>query len=179
MHALLIGTLSVLSASLASTGHTQVIDYHPTHMTVVKTVSGSCWEGSIAVNRSDAFRCMSGNEISDPCFVRDARSVACPDIPTADSGLVMKLTTPLPANHVSGAETPWAMALESNVRCRAGTGTVIPGFPYYCTGSLVCAVPTMGQPPTEFFSECGAGEASSSGPRVPSKKRYAVLTLWR
>jgi hypothetical protein len=179
MHALLISVLFALSAAPASGGHTKVIDYHPTHMTVVKTISGSCWEGSIAANRSDAFRCMSGNSISDPCFVRDATSVACPDIPTADSGVVIRLSTPLPQNHVVGAVTPWAMSLESNVRCRVGTGTVIPGFPYYCSGSLVCAVPTKGQQQAEYFSECGAGEASSSGPHVASKKRYAVITLWR
>lgn len=169
----------MLFAPLAGAGHTQVIEYHPTHMAVVKTVSGSCWEGSIAANRSDAFRCMTGNTISDPCFVRDATSVACPDIPTADSGLVIKLTTPLPQNHVSGAETPWAMSLASNIRCRVGTGTVIPDFPYYCTSSLVCAVPSMETQSAEYFTECGAGEASPSGPRVASKKRYAVNTLWR
>ncbi|HEY6356934.1 MAG TPA: hypothetical protein VIX35_01740 [Vicinamibacterales bacterium] len=169
----------ILSASSAGAGHTQVIDYHPTHMTVVKTVSGSCWEGSIAANRSDAFRCMTGNEISDPCFVRSATSVACPDIPTADSGLLIKLTTPLPQNHVSGAETPWAMSVASNIRCRVGTGTVIPGFPYYCSSSLVCAVPSLDKQSSEYFTECGVGEASSSGPRVPSRKHYAVTVLWR
>jgi hypothetical protein len=179
MHALLIGLILLLFTSVAGASHTNVIDYHPTHMTVVKTVSGSCWEGSIAANRSDAFRCMSGNAISDPCFVRDAKSVACPDIPTADSGLVIKLNTPLPENHVSGAETPWAMSLQSNVRCRVGTGTVIPGFPYYCSGSLVCAVPSEDRQSAEFFTECGVGEASPSGPRVASSKRYAVTTLWR
>jgi hypothetical protein len=172
------GALLVLSASLAGAGHTQVIVYHPTHMAVASTALGSCWEGSIAVNRSDAFRCMTGNNISDPCFVRDTKSVACPDIPTADRGLVIKLTTPLPENRVSGAATPWAMSLESNVRCRVGTGTVMPGFPYYCSGPLVCAVPSAGSQ-GKFFTECGVTESSPSGPRIASKKRYFVSTLWR
>jgi hypothetical protein len=179
MHALLMGVSVVVSASLAAAGHTQVIVYHPTHMTVTKTVQGSCWEGSIAANRSDAFRCMAGNAISDPCFVRDAKSVACPDIPTSDTGIVIKLTQALPANPTSGPETPWAMSLESNVRCRAGTGTIVPGFPYYCSSSLVCAVPAAGPDPGAFYSDCGVGESSASGPQVKSKKRYAVTTLWR
>jgi hypothetical protein len=179
MYAVLTGALLIMSASIAGAGATQVIDYHPTHMKVTSTISGSCWEGSIAANRSDAFRCMTGNAINDPCFLRDATSVACPDIPSADRGLVIKLTKPLPANPVSGPETPWAMSLEANVRCRLGTGTVIPGFLYYCSASLVCAVPVAGPQPGEFFAECGFGESSSSGPRVVSRKRYAVRTLWR
>jgi hypothetical protein len=179
MHALLTGALVFVSASLADAGHTQVIVYHPAHMAVTKTVQGSCWEGSIAANRSDAFRCMAGNAISDPCFVRDSKSVACPDIPTSDTGIVIELTKPLPANPVSGAETPWAMSLESNIRCRAGTGTVIPGFPYYCSNPLVCTVPAAGPDPKSFFTDCGVAESSASGPQVKSKKRYAVTTLWR
>jgi hypothetical protein len=168
----------LLVAAAAPANQTQVVYYHPTHMTVTKTVKGSCWTGSIAANRADAFRCMVGNEISDPCFVRDSKSVACPDLPKADSGIVIALTAPLPENKVSGAEDPWAMVVVTGGQCRMGTGTVMPGFPYYCTGVAVCAVPTSG-PSGQFFSECGTSEASSSGPRVVSRKRYPVTTIWR
>jgi len=169
----------VLSATLASTNQTQVIDYKPTHMTVARTGFGSCWEGSIAANRSDAFRCMVGNSINDPCFVRTAKSVACPDIPTADRGLVITLTKPLPANDVSGNENPWAMIVTPGTRCRIETGTVVPGFPYYCTESLVCAVPAPDPNTGEYHTACGTAEAGPSGPHVTSRKRYTVTTLWR
>src|SRR5271166_4856225 len=179
MQALLRGALLLVSPPPPVAGHTRVIDYHPTHMKVASTASGSCWTGSIAANRPDAYRCMTGNEISDPCFVRDAKSVACPDIPTADSGLIIKLTKPLPDNRVSGAATPWAMSLAGHVGCRVGTGTVIDGFPYYCTGSLVCAEASAPPQSSQFFTECGTGQAGPSGAHVVSKKRYAVITIWR
>jgi len=146
---------------------------------VTKTGLGSCWEGSIAANRADAFRCTVGNSISDPCFVRSSGSVACPEIPAGDQGLVIKLTKPLPANDVSGPANPWAMVVAPGTRCRIETGTVIPGFPYYCTGELVCAVPKPDPNTGEYHTACGTGEAGPSGPHVTARKRYIVTTLWR
>jgi hypothetical protein len=57
------------------------------------TASGYCWEGSLAAERSDAWRCFIGNEIVDPCYSGPQRWVACP----SGKGVIrINLTTPLP-----------------------------------------------------------------------------------
>ena len=46
-----------------------------------KTTSGYCWTGSLAAERSDAWRCFVGNEIHDPCFSAPATR----SLPTAQA----------------------------------------------------------------------------------------------
>jgi len=183
-HALALVLASMLAcaaplASRADSTATKVVNYTPARMNVVATARGSCWEGSIAVNRADAYRCFIGNEIHDPCFTRGSGSVACPDIPDNDRGPLILLTKPLPQNTTTGATTAWAMRLQSGARCRAGTGTVIPGYPFYCSSVGVCASPLRPAGSAVYYTECGAPQSTSSGPKVVSSKRYAVSILWR
>jgi hypothetical protein len=46
---------------------------------IARTVTGYCWTSSNATDRTDAWRCMTGNYIYDPCFAasRVAHFVLC------------------------------------------------------------------------------------------------------
>ena len=61
-------------------------------------VEGSCWTGSVAALRADAWRCMVGNAIYDPCFgPQDAAAVICVRSPLDESENVqINLTEALP-----------------------------------------------------------------------------------
>jgi hypothetical protein len=60
---------------------------------------GSCWTNSNIIQRSDAWRCMIGNEIFDPCYIaQDKTTIVCDSKPDIEkpTGFVLKLTQPLP-----------------------------------------------------------------------------------
>ena len=67
---------------------TQTYRYAPSAAEVVLPPSeeNSCWTGSIASGRLDAFRCSIGNLIHDPCFTYGRETMICPLDPrtTAD-----------------------------------------------------------------------------------------------
>jgi hypothetical protein len=89
---------------------------------------GSCWTESIAVSRSDAWRCTVGNGISDPCFTIPANrgQLICGANPALKTdGFVLKLTKPLPtAAHRDRKARPWIFRLADNSICQAMTGTL-------------------------------------------------------
>jgi hypothetical protein len=110
-----------------------------------KTESGSCFSGSDATQRSDAWRCSSGNELLDPCFSSPlaAGTVVCPAAPWLHTGITIRLTQPLPsaeADHgaASLARLPWALELYDGSRCLLATGatSVLDGrrLNYFCGG---------------------------------------------
>lgn len=78
-----------------------------------RTVSGSCFSGAISIDRKDAWRCISGNALYDPCFSTPLNPsvVACPDSGLR-RGVKMLLTKKLPrkfADHGSPTlkDQPW------------------------------------------------------------------------
>ncbi len=90
---------------------------------------GYCWTGSASADRRDAWRCVSGNLIADPCFSASmtARSVVCPSGPWSRSGLRLELTRTLPlrfANHArpSLKAQPWAIELVDGRRALFASG---------------------------------------------------------
>jgi len=97
---------------------------------VVKTSSGACWGGALAVRRSDAWRCHSGKRIYDPCFARaaDAHIVFCPTrMPWVRRAVELKLSSALPARfgNPRGSLTagpPWALRTIDGKACIAATG---------------------------------------------------------
>lgn len=99
-------------------------------LTVSARVSGSCWTASLASgSRSDAWRCMSGNSIYDPCFVGFVGSdqvAACLSSPWSSDVVLLSLSGPLPGdakrppNILDGP--PWALELASGERCTMLTG---------------------------------------------------------
>jgi hypothetical protein len=113
------------AAAPAAERPTRVTTYVP--VIPSKTVSGSCWTRSIAApTRADAYRCMVGNSIYDPCFVPKRRSVAVCDVnPAANGrGFALRLTKPLPNEPVfTGRAQPWLVQLADGEVCVPLTGT--------------------------------------------------------
>lgn len=103
---------------------TQVITFIPATIPT-ETQSGSCWTGSVAVSRADAYRCTVDNMIYDPCFVvDDAPTVICDADPsTGSTGFVLALTEPLPAQEIVVAPAPWLIELADGQVCGVMTGT--------------------------------------------------------
>lgn len=91
-------------------------------------VSRSCWTGSLADARNDAFRCMVGNAIYDPCFTNQTiknSHVLCPLYTPASHVLKVNLTKALPTPNHTGDPTryvPWAIKLTNGRWCEIHTG---------------------------------------------------------
>jgi hypothetical protein len=121
---------------------------------VSKTSAGSCFTGSIISQRSDAWRCMEGNELQDPCFAAalDSHSVVCPENgPWSGQVILITLAKGLPS---SGAnilrdnnpskppltDPAWAIELVGGQHCvfLAGTSSIVAELrdDYSCTGGL-------------------------------------------
>jgi hypothetical protein len=116
-------------ASVSTVSETRVIRYVPS-IPSGEVREGSCWTESIAVTRSNAWRCMVGNAISDPCFAEPAnqKELVCDANPALNKiGFVLKLTKPLPESSLQdqGAQ-PWLFRLADNSICEAMTGTLSP-----------------------------------------------------
>lgn len=96
-------------------------------VTVTGTVSGHCFAPSIATTRTDAYRCLSGNDIYDPCFAPlttpPGTQVLCVDGPSANRFLRVKLTQPLPAAGTGKPEVaPFALLLGDSQFCLRNSG---------------------------------------------------------
>ncbi len=178
--AVIVFSLASFAAApaMAYPGPTKVVRYGASGMKG-KAVKGSCWTSSIASTRSDAFRCMIGNSIMDPCFKLSAKTVACPQNVAANTGTIINLTKPLPAANPKSASKSWRFQVAggSGITCSSGTGTVVGNYPYYCTGNLVCTVPAATTKwPTTFMTTCG----TPSGPMtVKGARPMFVMTLWQ
>ena len=106
---------------------TQVIRFEPPPpQTVSRQVSGNCFATSASSNRSDAFRCTSGNEIFDPCFTvaGNPSAVVCVEDPQdASSFTTVNLTEPLPQAQSQPAQLqPWFLELADETNCGFLTG---------------------------------------------------------
>jgi hypothetical protein len=144
-------------------------------MKVTQTVRGSCWTGSIASRRHDAYRCSVVNSIHDPCFRIDSKNVACPTNVAANSGVRIALTKPLPVPNGTNARNPFVMQLAGGITCNVGTGTVVPDYPFYCTGDLVCAAPTSIANRSAVFVACGKAK---NGLTVTGIGKYLVRVMY-
>lgn len=177
-HLVAFVVLSALAALPASAypGPTKVVNYTAAGMKG-KTVSGYCWTSSIASPRSDAYRCMIGNTIMDPCFKISAKVVNCPQNLVTNTGTIIGLTKPLPASNPKTAAKPWTFQVNGPTACFAGTGTVVGNYPFYCQHDLVCAVPvTSAKFPQTYMSQCGTPNGPMS---VKAPRAMFVTTLWQ
>jgi hypothetical protein len=93
-----------------------------------RSAKGYCWTGSIAADRSDAWRCFVDNYIHDPCFssTSDPGHVACPN-PGLRKGLLVKLTRKLPHKYAdqhtaSVDDRPWLVQTANGRRWLYATG---------------------------------------------------------
>lgn len=97
--------------------------------TVRARAPGSCWTGSISTARPDAWRCMTGNQIHDPCYagLATAKIVYCPDALNRKRLFAIALTKPLPTalgNRGTGylRGLPASVVLVGGVTCTFLTG---------------------------------------------------------
>lgn len=111
----------------------------------VQSRSGYCFTGSLAINRRNAWRCLVGNFLYDPCFsaawVRGV--VICPNL-RLNGGVRIRLTRALPRRFArrgapSLARRPWAIQLVNGTHCvyEAGSTNVFRRvrLNYVCGGS--------------------------------------------
>jgi hypothetical protein len=119
---------------------------------------------------------MVGNSIHDPCFSLNLKNVACPTNVVANTGIRIALNKPLPRTNPKSTPNAWMITLAGGARCNMGTGTIIPGYPFYCTGGMVCAAPlSAGAKPLAVFVTCGRPQGGKS---VAGTGRYLVTMMY-
>ena len=138
---------------------------------VAGRVPGTCFAASIAdQGRPDAWRCMSGNRIMDPCFqgAEGGQAVlACLDDPWALRVTVLTPNTELPRAQANKADLrgalPWALELSNGARCVFLTGatTAVAGMRvnYGCVGGRISVVGDLDRtlPLWRVFADDSAG----------------------
>jgi hypothetical protein len=106
---------------------------------------GYCFAGSLADPRADAWRCVLGKQIEDPCFSGGATFVLCPfGTPDSRDALELTLTKPLPhapANRTGDPtrEDPWVIVTIGGAYCYRATAASTRAFSYVCAGASVLA----------------------------------------
>lgn len=194
-------TSSTSTATAPAVPATQVIAYAaepPASST--PTESGSCWTNSIAAPfRADAWRCMVGNSISDPCFevTGSTSTLLCnvnPTEPGSTSTFALALTKPLPAPEVPPAGSApsnwaWLIQLADGTLCTPFTGTL----PITATGQAAnygCAPGPLGND-IMIFGDLNSSssvwtatvgtiaETTSSLPTIVSSTTVPVETVWQ
>ena len=114
------------------------------------TLKGSCFSGSIGLPRPDAWRCMVGNEILDPCLQSPTGAQTGLVCVVGDKGVRLRLAKPLPRamrNHPETSFFAWRLALANGDVCQRFTGTAAGaiqghGLVYGCTSGGTTTEPT-------------------------------------
>ena len=122
----------------------EAFSYHGVVIPHAQVVSGYCTGSSAATKRVDAWRCVEGASIQDPCFSSEfANGVVCPT-PWNNAAVEITLTKPLPkATNQSSPSLrmqPWAIQLASGAGCiySSTTTTRVHGtrLDYVCSAKL-------------------------------------------
>lgn len=148
------------TASNAAVARTTETLFHPftsSGSPTIRTRSkrGHCFTGSGATDRRDAWRCLSGNDLFDPCFSspRAHGVVICPNV-NVTGGIELHLTRPLPEQFAdtgspSLRNPPWDIQLANgrHFGFNSGMGTIVDGRRdnYFC-GSAGCNLALWGSP---------------------------------
>ena len=148
-------------------------------------VEGSCWTGSVAALRADAWRCMVGNAIYDPCFgPQDAAAVICVRSPLDESENVqINLTEALPEVAQQEETRPWVVELADGTLCQPLTGTLppVPGerVIYGCAdGSYIQGALHVGTVWTAHRIWISPAGGRGGRPAIVAAELAAVKTLW-
>ena len=122
----------------------EAYSYHGVIVPHVTVQSGYCTSSSKVTLRLDAWRCVAGTTILDPCFSSEfADNVVCP-MPWNDTGTEINLTKPLPTptNHASPSLrlAPWAIEITAGAACvlTSGAAPSVHGkrLNYVCSAKL-------------------------------------------
>lgn len=115
-------------------------------LTVAAKAKGTCFAHSSSADRTDAWRCMAGDDIYDPCFAPPTPrgAVACAQGPFARSVVLIAVNKPLDGkptllSHTRPPRQPWGLRLANGDTCVFMTGAtdVVAGqrLNYACTRS--------------------------------------------
>lgn len=140
MAALLVGQVAAQDRSpLTRTSVKLLTPWGPNGLSIgmatSEQVNGNCFTRSLASpSRPDAWRCMAGNALMDPCYQRimgDEKQLACPvGGPWTANVALLTLTQPLPQEDRKqpGRDSvlPWAIELANGQRCTQFTGATAP-----------------------------------------------------
>jgi hypothetical protein len=156
---------------------------------------GYCWTNSIAATRPDAWRCMAGNEIFDPCFQSsDRTSVQCdPDPAKRNAGFRLKLTQPLPKPDIpTEAEAMskgngWLIELYDGTLCRPATGArgLVDDkmVTCYCENELlgtdIVLLDELDSSSPTWMAEKATLVPGPDGPKLLKSEKVAVKTVWQ
>jgi hypothetical protein len=202
-----IAILTVLPTPVpaAPPGATDIIKYTPpltVAQTLTETQEGNCWVGSIAATRPDAYRCMVGNEIHDPCFLLPGGTTAqCGMDPTLNRpGFLLKLTGPAPTPEPMTpdvtdeyAKSGWLIALSDGTVCSPATGAMGTAggmdMHYYCRGvqppkegdfGPVLLGDLITDQPTWMALEAQLAPPGATGElQIEMSKTVAISTVWQ
>lgn len=190
---LLAGAVATgLPTAAARNFSTQIIRYVPSQVATT-TIEGRCWTNSIAAARPDAWRCMAGNEIFDPCFeAADGRSVVCnPNPAKGFGGFGLRLKEPLPkpdlpATAVVGGGV-WLVELADGTLCSPATGArgVVDGkmITHYCEspadGADTVLLDDLTTAGPQWVAEKATLVHGSSGPKQLKSEIVNVKTAWQ
>lgn len=132
MHYLKTVTVMLLCCGIAqvSCAQTEVLLYNafgnsPKQVTLspAKATRGECLSRSRLSPRDDAWRCIAGAKIHDPCYVRTfvkRNEVICPQVPWQASAVTILLgrELPQPRETVDAfKQAPWIMELADGQKC--------------------------------------------------------------
>lgn len=168
---------------------TKVIHFTPA-LPNTEAREGYCWTASLADRRADAFRCMIGNQIFDPCFVLEGDKVVCGANPvTKEPGFPLKLTQPLPAarSPSNGADNwAWMVELADGTVCSFLTGAT-GGFEgkrlnYGCSGrtdSDSVMILSDLQPGKIWYANKVIVSSGPSGISLKKSEMVPVRTVWQ
>jgi hypothetical protein len=156
------GSAASLAAASPKAAPTRVVVLEPwsgtapaAGVTVSGTSAGHCFAPSIATTRPDAYRCLTGNLLHDPCFAPQhspgADQVLCLEGAPVSRFLRLRLSQPLPA---AGTGTPLSapigLALADGQLCLRNTGTEGeaggPPLTYACPRGDLFGFPDTGSP---------------------------------
>lgn len=194
-------TTSTSSQTPPATPATKIIAYTATPpASSTPVMSGSCWTNSIAAPfRPDAWRCMVGNNISDPCFQISGSTdtLLCninPTVLDSTSTFVLKLTQPLPAPQVPHGAPPsnwaWLVQLANGTLCTPFTGITLPVTASGEAANYGCAPGPLGDnvmifggldaSSSAWTAEIGTLSETKSGlPTLSSSSTVPVETVWQ
>jgi len=156
---------------------------------------GYCWTNSIAAPRPDAWRCMAGNEIFDPCFqLQSGGSVLCnPNPAKGEEGFLLKLTQPLPSPETleerkdSAEGGGWLIELSDGTLCSPATGArgLVDGkiVTCYCenehTGGNIVLLGDLDTSSPIWMAEKAIMDGGSGASKLLSSEKVAVKTVWQ
>ncbi len=182
-------TVSATTPPSTAPKATEVVRFTPPKPDTGTTQDGSCFARSIALSwREDAYRCMAGNRISDPCFALPDASIVCGANPTqADAKpFLMRVTGGLPTQPLNAAQieagkkNAWLVKLADGTVCGFLTGATA-GFDgkrtnYGCTdGTSILGDLTPGAAWTARFVT-GAVGPNGFAPTTDVVKPLATIT---